>query len=114
MVCPVRGGSSPLSRGIPHDSMYSLEYLRIIPALAGNTSAYDTSLVPAADHPRSRGEYLTRGVRAPAPGGSSPLSRGILRLPWELRGSGRIIPALAGNTRGHGIGLGAVGSQPGR
>ena len=54
------------------------------------------------DHPRSRGEYWTRGGQYTRYQGSSPLSRGI-HSQIELRvAAHRIIPALAGNTRiGH-------------
>ena len=71
---------------------------RIIPALAGNTG-HDLPDGPAkSDHPRSRGEYLLAGELAPAGGGSSPLSRGILLHRQAALGQLGIIPALAGNT----------------
>ena len=50
-------GSSPLSRGIPSRSAPSLPDIGIIPALAGNTAAYQRRRADASDHPRSRGEY---------------------------------------------------------
>ena len=71
---------------------------RIIPALAGNTPDGSGSPLSYRDHPRSRGEYATRGWQPVQFGGSSPLSRGI-RPHCFLQGRGRgIIPALAGNT----------------
>ena len=93
-----RGGSSPLSRGIPSPGHSSRGSTGIIPALAGNTGNGSTTNSACTDHPRSRGEYRS-GVRGGATTpGSSPLSRGI-RNCWVLSSvSARIIPALAGNT----------------
>ena len=50
-------GSSPLSRGIRVSKNTWVFNVRIIPALAGNTS--NVCAIPrfVADHPRSRGEY---------------------------------------------------------
>ena len=57
-------GSSPLSRGI-HDRTYDTDLnARIIPALAGNTSAATFSTRTGPDHPRSRGEYEFLTLRA--------------------------------------------------
>ena len=50
------------------------------------------------DHPRSRGEYGVCGGGTMPLGGSSPLSRGILRVVGGGVVRPRIIPALAGNT----------------
>ena len=72
------GGSSPLSRGIQW-CMARFEWEgRIIPALAGNTGFPVRRRVVFTDHPRSRGEYSPRSTGRGCPGGSSPLSRGIL------------------------------------
>ena len=95
---PLILGSSPLSRGIQTVSEKSWEGGRIIPALAGNTPFQRGTTGSATDHPRSRGEYIPPDFGPAFPGGSSPLSRGILRLLPAGRVSGRIIPALAGNT----------------
>ena len=51
-------GSSPLSRGIRGGVPGPEPGLRIIPALAGNTSRIPESCYGLADHPRSRGEYF--------------------------------------------------------
>ena len=75
--------------------------LRIIPALAGNTSSHSSGSSARADHPRSRGEYWPRALLTLPGQGSSPLSRGIpfrFKLPGGKKG---IIPALAGNTEDH-------------
>ena len=71
---------------------------RIIPALAGNTSAETTPSCSPGDHPRSRGEYQRSSDPAPKSLGSSPLSRGILMIYVAPLPGRRIIPALAGNT----------------
>ena len=78
--------------------MFLFSRLRIIPALAGNTSKMTVKSVWRRDHPRSRGEYGSGARHCSSLRGSSPLSRGILpdrvdQVPY--RG---IIPALAGNT----------------
>ena len=51
------------------------------------------------DHPRSRGEYLSRQTPVPGSYGSSPLSRGILLCEQGFSLGEGIIPALAGNTQ---------------
>ena len=92
-------GSSPLSRGIPGAELWIWWIGRIIPALAGNTGLPCMRPWTGEDHPRSRGEY---GLPQPGRGrisGSSPLSRGILWAVGLALMLGRIIPALAGNTR---------------
>ena len=93
-------GSSPLSRGIHRHEGALHRRRRIIPALAGNTSARHCNNPNMWDHPRSRGEYDCPIKNNTSALGSSPLSRGIhthfnchIYLP-------RIIPALAGNTMG--------------
>ena len=94
------GGSSPLSRGIRHRQSERQATRRIIPALAGNTATGRSYLDANGDHPRSRGEYMTIDDLASRTGGSSPLSRGIHPTKAPNRDAVRIIPALAGNTRG--------------
>ena len=91
-------GSSPLSRGIQHPSDYSPTRIRIIPALAGNTTVSDLQYTAAQDHPRSRGEYSSGGCCRTHHLGSSPLSRGIQVDRLSFCPIRRIIPALAGNT----------------
>ena len=92
-------GSSPLSRGIRGKIEDIYVGLRIIPALAGNTSLLPARGVTSTDHPRSRGEYWSQKMALLSQAGSSPLSRGILCLSrWLVRTPG-IIPALAGNTQ---------------
>ena len=91
-------GSSPLSRGIQPPADQHHPENRIIPALAGNTHAFQLPYLPTTDHPRSRGEYGTPNEHTEPVDGSSPLSRGIRRAVSPNADGGGIIPALAGNT----------------
>ena len=92
-------GSSPLSRGIHMVKSQEEVRERIIPALAGNTAVRHASVWNPSDHPRSRGEYRDYPAWMSDTLGSSPLSRGI-RIDQIIKSHrGRIIPALAGNTR---------------
>ena len=105
-------GSSPLSRGI-RPNLHRFPLLRrIIPALAGNTDDPSVSAGGDWDHPRSRGEYTASACAQFQVPGSSPLSRGILEwTPYSIV-SGRIIPALAGNTGPAGPGLPSAPDHP--
>ena len=102
---PAGPGSSPLSRGIPGARLQPLSMIRIIPALAGNTSTTPANIALRGDHPRSRGEYVAGGVVLSEVEGSSPLSRGIHVVDGSRFVTSRIIPALAGNTTHLGRGL---------
>ena len=93
-------GSSPLSRGIRLGFGAVGDPVRIIPALAGNTRSPGTGMSSRRDHPRSRGEYAIPPCWLAHPDGSSPLSRGIQLILVTPQINERIIPALAGNTRG--------------
>ena len=92
-------GSSPLSRGIPGLRFPCARASRIIPALAGNTGLRSPVPRSPRDHPRSRGEYSWTPKNFRSSRGSSPLSRGIRGGTHRPPDHGRIIPALAGNTR---------------
>ena len=76
----VGGGSSPLSRGIRPRQRKPIPVVGIIPALAGNTCLQAIAGGSSRDHPRSRGEYRLPHWRHELTPGSSPLSRGILRI----------------------------------
>ncbi len=91
-------GSSPLSRGIPRQNTQPEGLLRIIPALAGNTTGGFGFGGMGWDHPRSRGEYGDAVLAGVVHVGSSPLSRGIRIRRHPHRQRRGIIPALAGNT----------------
>ena len=105
-------GSSPLSRGIRGPGCCRHRRRRIIPALAGNTGAASRDQAKAWDHPRSRGEYMSALRTTREVTGSSPLSRGILLGVMGAMLTGRIIPALAGNTLSLSGGIRLRGDHP--
>ncbi|RYQ48740.1 hypothetical protein PG1770B_1302 [Bifidobacterium pseudolongum subsp. globosum] len=73
-------------------------YMRIIPALAGNTVVFIVFLLSFWDHPRACGEHLWFRRGAARLLGSSPRLRGTRTdIVRQWCGIG-IIPALAGNT----------------
>ena len=92
-------GSSPLARGLPRGNPSHYGREGIIPARAGFTRTTDSSEAWAADHPRSRGVYLSPPRRRRLGPGSSPLARGLRASPPPDRSWPRIIPARAGFTR---------------
>ena len=98
MARTMKGGSSPLARGLRRRARSRVGCGRIIPARAGFTRSRDSVCSAFADHPRSRGVYATGTGIADATSGSSPLARGLrgsVRPSLDLR---RIIPARAGFT----------------
>ena len=92
-------GSSPLARGLPARPSGGGVHRGIIPARAGFTTACGGHARWRADHPRSRGVYLSRPHRTQGANGSSPLARGLLIPAGAPPGVPRIIPARAGFTR---------------
>jgi len=91
-------GSSPRARGTPFMDDLIDASDRVIPACAGNTAAATTPAPAKPGHPRVRGEHDGLAVLCNGLSGSSPRARGTL-TPARLReGSGRVIPACAGNT----------------
>ena len=100
-------GSSPLARGLHEGGDARPVGARIIPARAGFTTTISGTCAPPMDHPRSRGVYRSRRVMVRAASGSSPLARGLPRIPGVQGDANRIIPARAGFTpRPHGDGEG--------
>ena len=91
-------GSPPLARGIPCDFEHKIMCIGITPAYAGNTPDSCPSRQRAWDHPRLRGEYSHPSGRVPAPPGSPPLTRGILKFVICRNVHVGITPAYAGNT----------------
>ena len=73
-------------------------YMRIIPALAGNTLPASLLMCSNRDHPRACGEHEHRAVTPPVTQGSSPRLRGTLSVRHCVTNPRGIIPALAGNT----------------
>ena len=105
-------GSSPLARGLPRQLQTLQAIRRIIPARAGFTSAPDPSSSHPRDHPRSRGVYVHGRVHAVEDVGSSPLARGLHKVPASDRYIAGIIPARAGFTHGFPQRAGASGDHP--
>mgnify|MGYP001641641936 CR=1 FL=1 len=97
----LRGGSSPLARGLHHDRRSGPSGYRIIPARAGFTSSSLSSSNPEKDHPRSRGVYCQASSSAGRTVGSSPLARGLLAAGAAILTAAWIIPARAGFTPGY-------------
>ena len=90
------GGSSPHTRGALDDFVGLVGELGIIPAYAGSTGtqAWRGSLF--RDHPRIRGEHDSgEGIPA-AQVGSSPHTRGALRVVRVRQGFGRDHPRIRG------------------
>ena len=91
-------GSSPLTRG-KLDRRGCLEGLAgLIPAHAGKTMGPSRRPRGVAAHPRSRGENQTSSSSAFLPDGSSPLTRGKLRVQRRAETLLGLIPAHAGKT----------------
>ena len=91
-------GSSPLTRGKPHNHAARVAERRLIPAHAGKTSCYAAYSVSQPAHPRSRGENGGSHAAAPQGDGSSPLTRGKPEREQAETSSARLIPAHAGKT----------------
>ena len=96
----MRGGSSPLARGLLIMTDIPRPGSRIIPARAGFTPWPTGRPGTASDHPRSRGVYPPSTASLSGASGSSPLARGLLYNFVEDVQFDRIIPARAGFTRG--------------
>ena len=93
-------GSSPLARGLPRPAAGGRRRRRIIPARAGFTTSPGKSRATRADHPRSRGVYITSSPYFALISGSSPLARGLLEVGAASVAGRGIIPARAGFTPG--------------
>ncbi len=93
-----KSGLSPLTRGTPVSLNEGIQFIRFIPAHAGNTSRklVQPNWVPV--YPRSRGEHLDTACARVATAGLSPLTRGTLPLAAHGVHGLRFIPAHAGNT----------------
>ena len=92
------GGSSPHTRGAPHDPAPVADADGIIPAYAGST--VDTSVMSciSRDHPRIRGEHTSLVKGFSLWRGSSPHTRGALLDHHAGHLGPGIIPAYAGST----------------
>ena len=92
-------GSSPRSRGPQCCSGLVHVALRFIPAFAGTTRRCAAARPRSSVHPRVRGDHTAMKHRASDEFGSSPRSRGPLRVGPEQPRRARFIPAFAGTTR---------------
>ena len=95
---PTIRGSSPLTRGKPGESSWSISPPGLIPAHAGKTCRQGAGFIVNRAHPRSRGENFISILDYYLLLGSSPLTRG---KPLRRSGSNRptrLIPAHAGKT----------------
>ena len=95
---PLKGGSSPLARGLRSPEAAGAGLGGIIPARAGFTRPSPASSRRTRDHPRSRGVYRSDQGATTCPSGSSPLARGLQEPGRSSRTCPGIIPARAGFT----------------
>ncbi len=93
-----RNGSSPLTRGTHQLRPRSKRNRRFIPAYAGNSHASSRLSSLNSVHPRLRGELITFLISENTIVGSSPLTRGTLKLFSREKIYRRFIPAYAGNS----------------
>ena len=109
----VSGGSSPHTRGARLRSGRETLWGRIIPAYAGSTKGSGAILTATPDHPRIRGEHVDVPEQPDERLGSSPHTRGALRLGRVPVADTGIIPAYAGSTgRGYRLRPWSRGSSP--
>ena len=94
----LRGGSSPLARGLRCNCLGVGVSAGIIPARAGFTPRRGFTDRGLPDHPRSRGVYRTEIICRWTTLGSSPLARGLRHMTLDGVMLGGIIPARAGFT----------------
>ena len=95
---PSSSGSSPRMRGKPTCIIGVCAPTRIIPAHAGQTNMRVISPTEWPDHPRACGANQAGVFGFLLEFGSSPRMRGKPLLPERADGTGRIIPAHAGQT----------------
>ena len=79
--------------------MRSACWNRITPACAGNSKKSSVDAMFNGDHPRLRGEQITRHHHFRTGEGSPPLARGTDGLATIVGARHRITPACAGNSR---------------
>ena len=95
-----RMGSSPLARGKRFGHLVEVLDAGLIPARAGKTRRFVTSVGEVEAHPRSRGENHSPPLSPPPWLGSSPLTRGKPQRSSPISGTSGLIPAHAGKTVG--------------
>ncbi len=92
-------GSSPRVRGTGTPISGRAQFVRFIPACAGNSSEMPRRHEFTTVHPRVCGEQLTTASWSGTTVGSSPRVRGTVRRQGDRYVSKRFIPACAGNSR---------------
>ena len=97
-MSPSMSGSSPLTRGKHRGVRVRPGGGGLIPAHAGKTTQCQVAIARQEAHPRSRGENKGEFKFRDEFEGSSPLTRGKLRLGLGDSISVRLIPAHAGKT----------------
>ena len=105
-------GSSPRMRGKQRIQIGGRGVNRIIPAHAGQTAEYGSSLCFRSDHPRACGANDKFKSTMNFAGGSSPRMRGKPRQAQRHPRPPRIIPAHAGQTKANGIRRGVYQDHP--
>ncbi len=98
MLKPAYNGSSPRTRGTVRFRLIGWEQTRFIPADAGNRTRWPPPCLPAAVHPRGRGEQTLVTSPDNLSTGSSPRTRGTALLGGQRAAKLRFIPADAGNS----------------
>ena len=91
-------GSSPLTRGKPSVLAGGQTVGGLIPTHAGKTLPYGQHLAATWAHPHSRGENVVARERGAHRVGSSPLTRGKLRVFPPVGRERGLIPTHAGKT----------------
>ncbi len=93
-----RSVSSQLARVTLIKPVHGAQWVRFIPAGAGNTSSMFQTFTVIAVHPRWRGEHSVTRHPVQYRNGSSPLARGTRAFLAGTSRQERFIPAGAGNT----------------
>ena len=93
-----KAGSSPLTRGALSIVAIWGRVSGLIPAYAGSTDSWVSRPGCSWAHPRLRGEHSSASSSNAAGWGSSPLTRGALRMSAISSPFPRLIPAYAGST----------------
>ena len=91
-------GSSPRARGARPTPCCGVGRTGIIPACAGSTRTRCPRARTTRDHPRVRGEHLSKAAAKNGIEGSSPRARGARAAAHALIQDAGIIPACAGST----------------
>ena len=92
-------GSSPPARGTLVEFLFCQEWIRFIPARAGNTCGQRRRSLWSPVHPRPRGEHAGNHSPCFVSAGSSPPARGTHGMVTVTQRRKRFIPARAGNTK---------------